>query len=56
MLKKLKKHINKQLTKWIRIWNEDKLTDGGTPLRPYAAGRIDAYKELLSTITKYENK
>tara|TARA_R110000824_G_scaffold360879_1_gene548650 strand:- start:572 stop:742 length:171 start_codon:yes stop_codon:yes gene_type:complete len=56
MLKKLKKHINKQLTKWIRIWNEDAHTDGGESLRPHASGRIDAYKELLSTINKYENE
>tara|TARA_Y100000310_G_scaffold342559_1_gene446312 strand:- start:1326 stop:1496 length:171 start_codon:yes stop_codon:yes gene_type:complete len=56
MLKKLKKHIDKKITKWVCIWNEDTQTDGGTSLRPYAKGRIEAYKEILSTIKKYENK
>ena len=56
MLKKLKKHINEQITKWTCIWNEDTQTDGGTNLRPHASGRIDAYKEILSTIKKYEKK
>jgi len=51
-LKDFKKHINKQLKEWIRIWNEDRTTDALTSLKPYASGRIDAYKELLLTIEK----
>tara|TARA_R110000787_G_scaffold260128_1_gene365381 strand:+ start:27 stop:197 length:171 start_codon:yes stop_codon:yes gene_type:complete len=56
LIKAITKHINKKLEEWIRIWNEDVHTDELTSLKPYASGRIDAYKELLLTIKNYEEE
>lgn len=54
MLEKTHEYLSEELNKWVTIFNEDRKTDAGTPLRTHAQGRIGALVELRTFLVKME--
>jgi len=54
-MKKLRKHLKYQISKWRKILNSHYKTDSGKSLEEYAKGRLTAYIELEAYINKLEN-
>ena len=56
MLEKIHEHLSDQIQEWTTIYNEDRHTDAGNPLRPHAQGRISAFVELRTYLLKLEKE
>ena len=54
--KEITEYLNKQVSKWTHILNEDYRTDGGIKLELHSSGRLEAAIATLAFIRSLEKK